>query len=147
MTERDYVAYAVTAGLGFATVENLGYIYASAAGHDSASVIAVTALERIAFGFPSHVLTAVLTAINMARRDVKKERLRGWDIIAPSTFYHGLSDFALFGACALMGHVGWVHPTTVGTYLRTIVVPVGCLVALCFHVKSSLAGIGLAMGL
>jgi RsiW-degrading membrane proteinase PrsW (M82 family) len=110
--DRAYVDYAVASGLAFGVIENIGYIHAACKQeHASVASIAVMFLGRVTFGAVGHALMASLSALRATRRDFGDEQLGFLGPIGPAVLIHGLFDFIAFGACALDGNVGWIHPT------------------------------------
>ena len=109
---KRYMQYAIAAGLGFSTTENVGFIMVAINDSHSVWKVALTVLERVLSGGPGHVLCACLSAINAARLDHAKLTPRTlWQIVGLSAFYHGTFDFMLFAITAWNGNVGWIHPT------------------------------------
>ena len=137
LAERDYISYIIAASLGFSTLENIGYVYASAQ-KDAVAMLALTVAERVILSVTGHALMGVLTAMNMIRGDVRGERLRIWRILGPAVLYHGCFDFAVFTVSAADGNVGWVHPTEPRSLFLLFTLAVGMWVVLVFHVRSSL---------
>ena len=141
MKARDYTMYSTMIGLGYAFFENIAFIYASSQ-DDSARMIAVTAAERVLYGTAAHVFTAVLTGTLMAQRDLNGDKLSWWQILGPSTIYHGAGNFFLSGASASDGNVGWVHPQTGKQFLKYIALPLANLLVCALHVRANLEAIG-----
>jgi len=108
---RLYVQYAVAAAVGFATIENIGLVYAAIKGGESATKVAITVAERVVFSAPGPSLCAWLLAIRAAGEVSTKPTWRKlWSIIGASALYHGALDFLFFALSAWNGHVGWIHP-------------------------------------
>lgn len=130
LTSQEYMLYATTIGLGFSFLENLGFIYAAATG-DTPTMLLVTAAERILYGTAAHVFTSLLTGARLARASQGPVQTQRWyQIILPSTLYHGAGNAALLGACAFDGHPGFVHPQTVGTLAKYLVAPLALMTGL-----------------
>ena len=122
-----YLHYAIAAGLGFGTMENLLATYGAAFADQSWAELAVTLAERTIMGTLGHVLAASLAGLRTLRGDlerrISKEKERGmpvWQVLGPSAFWHGTGNFVLMSISAMEGHVGWVHPSDfkglLGTY-------------------------------
>lgn len=144
LTANDYVFYARAIGLGFSFFESLAFIYVSAT-TESTAMMFTTAAERLLYGTAAHVLTAVLSATLMARDSVaegKHEKRSWWQIIGPSTLYHGAGNALLFAACAWDGHPGWVHPDTLGKYVKYVFGPVAVMTGLGMHVAREMRQLG-----
>jgi protease PrsW len=96
----DGIMYGVAASLGFATVENLAYVYMSAQeGFGSGLFVALT---RAVLSVPGHALWGVMMGYFVGRAkfaDTVEEKRRfirrGW---LAAVFWHGLYDFFAFGA-------------------------------------------------
>lgn len=108
--DRDFVIVAIAAALGFATVENVAFVYATCKARESPQRLALTVLERVAVGAPLHSMGAALIAINVVARDIKHQSVTLIQVLQQPVVLHGTFDFVLFGVSAYNGHVGWVHP-------------------------------------
>ncbi|HEX6883009.1 MAG TPA: PrsW family intramembrane metalloprotease [Planctomycetota bacterium] len=88
----DWLVYAVTVSLGFATVENLLYVYQ----HGTA-----TGLVRAVTAVPAHAFFGTIMGWRLARAaersgaDARRERLWAW--LEP-TLWHGAYDLPLFAS-------------------------------------------------
>lgn len=153
MKAGDYLVYARAIGLGFSFFENLAFIYVAAT-KDTRNMLLVTAAERILYGTAAHVLTCVLTALRMARSSAARESDadktasaansgKNWyRAILPSMLYHGAGDALLLAACAYDGHPGWVHPETVGSFLKYAIAPVLLMAGLGMQVSREMKTLG-----
>ena len=77
-----------------------------------------------------------------AKGEAKGVERKWWQIIGPSTLYHGAGNAMLFAACAWDGHPGWVHPDTVGKYVKYVVGPVMVMTGLGIHVAREMKDLG-----
>lgn len=111
--EREYLIYATAAGIGFATIENLLFVYAGIKGGEVATQVALTALERTVFAIVGHGATAAMVGLRSIHRDSRKDKMSFWEVISRPALYHGTFDFMLFCVSAWNGNVGWIHPTDV----------------------------------
>ena len=117
----DGIIYMVAISLGFATVENLAYVFGS--GPDGL----VVALMRAILAVPGHTLWAVMMGyfLGLARfgsQPPARRRLLVYTGLLLATFWHGLYDFFAFsldllpdnmtlgmlGLCALIIAINWV---------------------------------------
>ena len=64
----ECVVYAVTAALGFGTLEMIGFVYAAIKTGEIEWRFVLTMAERLLISVPGHMLVAALTAIRAARR-------------------------------------------------------------------------------
>jgi len=90
----DGILYAVAASLGFATVENLAYVFF--AGDEGFSV----ALLRAFLSIPGHALWGVMMGYYVGRAKFASSKARVPLILTGITmavFWHGLYDFFAFG--------------------------------------------------
>ncbi|OQV10550.1 hypothetical protein CLAIMM_14531 [Cladophialophora immunda] len=163
-TERDYVAVAVSAALGFATVENIAFLYAAARrrkvssgdddttlkeGREDAMFTLLTAVERVALGIPGHAMTAALIGVNLLIRDHRHlehaatNSMSAWLILRDSALFHGCFNFVLFAASALEGNVGWVHPWRVRTVCLVLALAVGLQATLALVLRTRLRQVGM----
>ncbi|KAK7907892.1 hypothetical protein PG985_015195 [Apiospora marii] len=127
MSALEFVNYTVAAGIGFAIFENLGVLYSSVSGGNSAAELLLLLAERTFSALPGHVLCAALSGIRGAstrrrRRSADNATMKrgGGGFVAgimdmlsailPSVLYHGVFAAALLGVSALCGHPGWVRP-------------------------------------
>ena len=101
----DGIIYAVSVSLGFATVENLAYVFISAG--DSIGKGFTVAIMRGIISVPAHALWGVMMGyyVGLAKfADNKSEKrrlaLRGW---LTAVFWHGLFDFCAFGVTLATG--------------------------------------------
>ncbi|KAJ3112025.1 hypothetical protein HK100_002473 [Physocladia obscura] len=114
---RIYLDYALASALSFSLIENIGFIYECAeSGGESWQQLVISVFERIFVAGAAHVSVATLTALRATRRDYYGEKfLGGWlGVIWPAVLFHGTFNFVCFGASALEGNVGWVHPKSFG---------------------------------
>ena len=106
----DGLVYAVSASLGFATIENIFYVFSSflveeTTAFDSYYIAAFTGILRMIFSIPLHFSCAVLMGFFYGKAKLFHE----YNIFQKSKFYnflavflpvigHGLYDFGLFSA-------------------------------------------------
>ena len=134
-----YFHYAVAATLGFSTVENIGFIYASR--QESMPMLLLVVLERMIIGTPAHALTGTMLAAGVARRDIHDHSISMWSILQAPTIYHGSFDFALFAVSAANGNVGWRHPDTPGSIALTLGLALGIVAVAATQLRSDLRGL------
>lgn len=100
----DGIIYAVAASLGFATVENIMYVFFS--GPEGWSVAVMRALLSV----PGHALWGVMMGyyIGQARftDDPRRRRMLVWTGLGTAIFWHGLYDFFAFGVDVVNEAVG-----------------------------------------
>lgn len=113
--DRDYLVIPAAAGVGFATIENIAYVYGSYENNESPLKLAITILERTLVGIPGHSMTAALIGVNVLARDVRGIPMSLPQILGVLVLFHGCSDLVLFLASAYEGNVGWVHPRKTST--------------------------------
>lgn len=135
-----YLHYAVAATLGFSTVENIGFIYASR--EESMSMLILVVLERTIIGTPAHALTGTMLAAGMIRRNIHGHATSLWSILQAPTIYHGFFDFALFAVSAANGNVGWRHPDTPGSIALTLGLALGIIAGAATQLRSDLRRLG-----
>ncbi|KIW95050.1 uncharacterized protein Z519_03631 [Cladophialophora bantiana CBS 173.52] len=168
---RDHIAIAVSAGLGFATVENIAFFAAArrrkpsgdaapAAPNESqkaAMFALLTAVERVLLGIPGHAMTAALIGVNMLVRNHQQHRLghghdfsgassmmtSAWLVVRDSVLFHGCSNFVLFAVSAAEGNVGWVHPRRARTVCFVLAVLAGLQAVLALVLRARLCRCGL----
>ncbi|HES58027.1 MAG TPA: PrsW family intramembrane metalloprotease [Firmicutes bacterium] len=91
----DGIIYAVAASLGFATVENILYVFFS--GSEGWFVAVLRALLSV----PGHALWGVMMGyyVGQARftADPRRKRMLVWTGIGTAIFWHGLYDYFAFG--------------------------------------------------
>jgi len=92
----DGIIYSVMAGMGFATLENIGYVMEHGLG---------TGIMRMFLSVPAHGTFAVLMGyhIGLARFDIANKRKHMTLAIFWPVLFHGLFDFCLF-----VGNT-WLH--------------------------------------
>ncbi|KAK2761539.1 hypothetical protein FQN54_001367 [Arachnomyces sp. PD_36] len=112
---RAYLDYILAGALSFGLVESVAFLYACEEGNESWGGLALTAFERVVLGQLGHLSIAALTALRAIRSDYggSKDRMRWWEVIAPSAVLHGASNFMALAASSAEGNVGWIHPTGV----------------------------------
>lgn len=96
----DAMVYAAWAGLGFALVENIGYLAAAGKG-EYAGMFVMRALLSV----PSHAATAAIMGYYAARRRFDNEGPGIAGGLALAVALHGTFDFAAFRAAALSDDV------------------------------------------
>jgi len=143
-TKHNYVVVAGAAALGFATVENLAFVYASTQSDESLASLTLTVLERLAVGISGHMMTAALVAVDVVARDLKKEPKTWWQILWLPVLFHGGFDFALLALSAYEGNIGWVHPKGPSTVSLALAVVVGFQSTLAVVVKRRLGQDGIS---
>ena len=94
----DGIVYTVMVGMGFATVENIGYVYQ----HGMA-----TGIMRMFLSVPAHATFAVLMGyhIGLAKFDIAKRKSHLFYAILWPVIFHGTFDFFLFRGVTIY-HVG-----------------------------------------
>lgn len=113
--DRDYLIITAAAAVGFATVENLAFVYGSYKNNESPLKLTITILERTIVGLPGHAMTAALIGVNVLARDVRGVPMTLSQILGVLVLLHGCHDLVLFIASAYEGNVGWVHPRKTST--------------------------------
>lgn len=85
----DGIVYAVMVSMGFATIENIGYV---------AQGGVVTALLRMFLSVPAHASFAVLMGyhVGFARFDPAHSKSHLWKGVLLAAFFHGAFDYFLF---------------------------------------------------
>jgi hypothetical protein len=110
--DRAYIDYAIAGSLSFGMIEAIGFIYAACKPEgDAWPRLVLTLFERAVIGQLGHLSVAVLTALRATRRDYYGDPLSWLSVVGPAVILHGAADFVCFGASALEGNVGWIHPT------------------------------------
>ena len=94
-----FLLYAVTAALGFSTLENIGYAFQVTAPFYA---VLLNIASRILISTPLHLGCGYLTGIGVVRRDVYGEPLPLWRIMGLPVLLHGGFDFFLILAASLM---------------------------------------------
>ena len=95
----DGIIYAVMVGMGFATIENVGYVY------DNGIVVG---LMRLFLSVPAHATFAILMGyfVGLAKFNSAKS---GWYLFLGlflAIFFHGTYDFCLFAGKTWMNFAG-----------------------------------------
>lgn len=95
----DGIIYGVAASLGFATVENIAYVFMSAAeGLGSGFTVAIM---RAVLSVPGHALWGVMMGYFVGRAKFTKTKSAKvalvWTGLLTAIFWHGLYDFFAFG--------------------------------------------------
>ncbi len=92
----DGIMYAVMIGMGFATLENIGYVYEHGMG---------TAITRMFLSVPAHGTFAVLMGyyVGLAKFNPAKRGIYFLLAILLPAFFHGSFDFCLFS------QIGWLQ--------------------------------------
>ncbi|KIX94511.1 uncharacterized protein Z520_09897 [Fonsecaea multimorphosa CBS 102226] len=172
-TERDNITIAVSAALGFATAENIAFLFAAARGRKGSGAkdsrqdttfVLLTAVERVVLGITGHATTAALIGVNMLIRDHHLNHYHHhhhhhhtlgrsttsismnptlWLILRDPALFHGFFNFMLFAVSALEGHVGWVHPRKPRTVCFVLAFAVGMQAALALVLRERLRLVGL----
>ncbi|RYP74222.1 hypothetical protein DL771_003155 [Monosporascus sp. 5C6A] len=107
---KNLFTLAMAAGLGFSTIEGIGFVHAAVQENQPLGHIVQTVAERVALGPVTHALTAGLISLNVIRRDLRGGRLRFGQVIGNCVLFRGGFDFIVMGVSALEGNVGWIHP-------------------------------------
>ena len=94
-----FLLYAVTAALGFSTLENIGYAFQVTT---PALAVLLNVASRVLISTPLHIGCGYLTGIGVVRRDVYGEPLPLWRIMGLPVLLHGGFDFFLILAASLM---------------------------------------------
>ena len=93
-TSRDIVLGVATVALGFALIENIGYVT------DAEGQRLSTALLRAAMSVPGHVFTGLVLGLGVARTEKRSGFDRFWRLMAgaliPAALLHGLFDLPVF---------------------------------------------------
>ena len=137
------VQYAVTAALGFSTLENIAYSRMAVKAGERGWKLALTIFERTIAGGPGHCLTAALVAINAARLgDYRTTPSSLWSILSGPIAWHGAFDFMLFAVSSLHGNVGFIHPDNPWTVAGVLLLAESIQFALFMHVGRAWRGLG-----
>lgn len=101
----DGIIYAVMVSMGFATVENLFYVFEG--GMEVALMRAVTAI-------PAHATFAIIMGYFMGKAKFSKNRMK-WNLIGLSLaiLFHGAYDFFLF--------INFIPGISIGTFISLII--------------------------
>jgi RsiW-degrading membrane proteinase PrsW (M82 family) len=96
----DAVLFAMAVGLGFATVENRGYLLSGAATGEE-SLLAILVIGRLALATPAHALLGAIMGYHAGRaRFAASAVARRWGRVAAwlhPAAWHGLYDFFALG--------------------------------------------------
>lgn len=112
--EPMYIDFSIAGGLGLVTVECIGYIVDTChSGLPGWVAPLVTLAQRQVAGTMGHVVVSLLTSYRAARADRRTLSSSWFRILLPAFVLHGSAIMAVFVACTVQGHVGWVHPTEV----------------------------------
>lgn len=106
----ECLIYGATAALSFAAIEMYMFVFASAAKSSSSYGLARTVAERLCIRTVVHLLCGLITALNMIKRDIGKEKIGVMRVVMRSVLCHGLVDLGLMAFSTVRGNVGWVHP-------------------------------------
>jgi len=97
---KGYLYFGVAAGLGFSTIENIGYVIQTgfAEGDVLTKLIAIliVSLERMAVSTPLHLMVAYIQALGFIDKNVLNRPKNYFTIILPAVTFHGAFDFFLF---------------------------------------------------
>jgi RsiW-degrading membrane proteinase PrsW (M82 family) len=103
----DGILYAVAASLGFAVVENILYVFMSAADGTGAGI--TVAVLRAVLSVPGHALWGVMMGYYIGRAKFEPDRSKKRPLVLKglllAIFWHGLYDFFAFGVEQVSG--GW----------------------------------------
>jgi RsiW-degrading membrane proteinase PrsW (M82 family) len=111
----DGIVYATRAGLGFALVENVGYLL----GTTSAAGYATVFIARSVLAVPGHAIFAGMMGYFAARRRFDQAGPGIWGGLALAVLLHGTYDVALF---SLATYPGLGLPLTTGLVATPIAV-------------------------
>lgn len=106
----DGIMYAVMIGMGFATLENIGYVYQHGM---------ETAITRMFLSVPAHGTFAVLMGyyVGLAKFDpARRGRYFFFSLFFPA-FFHGSFDFCLFSGIAWLQIVGALLSFSIAIWL------------------------------
>ena len=106
----DGIMYAVMVGMGFATLENIGYVYEHGMG---------TAITRMFLSVPAHGTFAVLMGyyVGLAKFDPSKHGRYFLLAILLPAFFHGSFDFCLFSGIEWVQVLGALASFTIAIIL------------------------------
>ena len=135
---QGYLLYALSAALGFSTIENIGYVLSGAAGGpggDSSFIgVLLNTLGRTFLSTPLHLLTAYLIGLQVIRRDVLGESLNIVQVMGWSVFFHGCFDFFLFAIMVLSRHWSSGPDDNVISYILMTCVIINCYAGLLYRI-------------
>lgn len=106
----DGIVYAVMVGMGFATLENIGYVMAHGIG---------TGITRMLLSVPAHATFAVLMGYHVGLAKFDPER-RNWYFLLGllwAIVFHGTFDFFLFLGNSLLHFAGALASFIIAIYL------------------------------
>ncbi len=108
----DGIIYAIMVGMGFATIENLLYIFGADTPGASFGVAGVRAISAV----PAHATFAAIMGyyVGLAKFSRKNEKRLFWQGILLATFFHGLYDFFLFQNLSIGLYIGAIISLIVG---------------------------------
>lgn len=116
--EREYMIYAIAAGLGYSISENLSPIYWWILHGETGTMLALRLFEGLTFGTIGHTAMALLIAIQSIRRDARSEKLPLWRILLKPVLYHGTWYYCLLLTSARSDKIGFDHPAKMGRLYR-----------------------------
>ncbi|KAJ9607872.1 hypothetical protein H2200_007951 [Cladophialophora chaetospira] len=146
-----YLFTGCTAGLAFATFENVAFFVGAALssresgeqnnpteiqtqphpGDDPLSLLSV--LERVLIATPGHTMAGALIGMNLLTRGSSRRlvpTIDVWEVLRDPVLLHGLWDFWLLAVSAWEGNVGWQHPRTKSTICVALLGVIGVQVIL-----------------
>jgi len=106
----DGIMYAVMVGMGFATLENIGYVMEHGVG---------TGITRMFLSVPAHATFAVLMGYHVGLAKFNPAR-RGWYFLLAilwPVIFHGTFDFFLFKGDSLLHFAGALASFIIAIYL------------------------------
>ena len=108
----DGIIYSVMVGMGFATIENVGYVYQNGL---------IVGLMRLFLSVPGHATFAILMGyyVGMAKFNPAKS---GWYLflgLLLAVIFHGTYDFCLFAGKTWMNFAGAVVSLIIAIRLST----------------------------
>lgn len=94
--------YMISGALGFATAENIGYVFGYSAKnpfHGTSRFATELIILGLRVLMPVHVICAGIQAINTSKRDLEARNMKLWHILFPAIAFHGSFDFVtlMFG--------------------------------------------------
>jgi hypothetical protein len=124
LSAQNVILTAVAAGMGFATMENIVLMVATAraaakniagGGAGRVGVSSLTVLERVLSSIPGHTALSALIGVNIVAMRTSDGTVEGgitgmWRAIWQAVLFHGAFDFALLAISVWEGNVGWIHP-------------------------------------
>lgn len=124
----------ISAALGFATAENIEYVFGAPDGTSSAANVFLTELVVLftRLLMPIHVICAVLQAAQLSKVVLGLQQMNTFQILLPAIMLHGSFDFLLF----VVGAVSFIYERDdvgllVASILGPILITIAGIVAAC----------------